>query len=218
MSSNNKRVEDWTFEEIRSQVSGVVTSVKQKVTRKICSRWNRKALTMEWVSDYCDWNKEVQLWFRPLPGNLKGLAVHRHGLFILVCNERIQDPLVRLKVVLHELGHYLLHRPFLESGGVSKSTDTWFFDEFEKEANLFALMGMAPDSEIEQVLADHDGLKTVIQEVTRAYAFSPEEAIVRLAVIDENLRHNSYEATFRHFVECVGGDGSFEVTDWFLER
>lgn len=197
-----------TFEMIRSSVCSAVPFIKQKISPKICSHWNRIALTLDQVTRYCEHNEEVQLWFRSLPASMKGLAIHEQGIFLVVCNEKENDPLVRLKIILHELGHYLLHRRILEAGSCIRAGSEWLTDQFEKEASLFALMGMVPDDHVRTVCSKYEGFEDRVRHLVKAYAFTPQEAAVRLAAYEPELRNSSYQDMFDRLLDAGGASWS----------
>lgn len=189
-----------TFEDIRSSVCSALSLITQKVNKKVCSYFNVIALTLELVTKYCKRNKEIELWYRPLPDSMRGLTICEQGTFIVVCNDKEKEPKVRLKVILHELGHYLLHRDFLENGNCTRAGNEWFADQFEKEANLYALMGMVPDAQVRTVCNEHKELESSVQCLEDTYAFTTEEAVVRIAAYDAELRKNSYQGMWDLFI------------------
>ncbi len=188
-----------TFEDIRSGVCSTVTSITKKVPKKICSHFNVIPLRLSQVVKYCDWNYEIELWERPLPASVKGLMIYEQGMFILVHNAKNKNPLIRVKTILHELGHYILHRRFLESGVCARAGSEWFDDQSEKEANLFALMAMVPDKEVGAICDKHGGIEDCARYLEHEYSFTDEEAIVRIAAYDRLLRWNSYRGMFDQY-------------------
>ena len=201
MSQPTRQLSDLTFEDIRSGVCSTVSSIRQRIPKRICSHFNEIPLTLAQVRKYCDWNWEMELWERPLPDGMKGLTICEQGVFIVVCNAKEKNPLVCLKIILHELGHYLLHRRFLESGICAWAGNEWFSDQSEKEANLFALMSMVPDKQVKVICTEHEVLEDRIQHLRDTYAFTRQEAVVRIAACDANLRNNSYEEMFEQFLD-----------------
>ncbi len=205
MSQALHGVTDPTFEEIRSMVCSTVHSIKQRITPKICSHFNSVALRLEQVIDWCNRNPEIEHWDRPLPTSMKGLTIYEQGTFIVVCNAKEKDPLVRVKIILHEVGHYLLHRRFLESGIIIRAGGEFFADNVEKEANLFALMAMVPDREVRAICSEYEGFEDCIPRLQRSFMFTREEAVVRLAAFDGKLRRSSYPEMFDRFIGDHGG-------------
>lgn len=189
-----------TFEDIRSSVCSTLSSIRQRITKKICCHFNVIPLTLKQVTKYCEWNREIELWYRPLPASMKGLMICEQGVFIVVCNTKEENHLVRLKIILHELGHYLLHRRFLENAKCTRAGSEWFADRFEKEANLFALMAMVPDDQVETICDEHQEFEDRVRHLEDTYAFTREEAVVRIAAYDGQLRRSSYEEMFERFI------------------
>ena len=193
-----------TFEDVSNSVCSTVESVNKRITKKICSHFNEVPLTFDQVTKYCDWNWEIELWFRPLPDRIQGLTIWEQGMFIVICNDKEKDPLVRAKIILHELGHYLLHRRFLENGVYTRAGGEWFADQFEKEANLFALMAVVPDKCVTAICEDHDDFEDKVSVLQDSYAFTREEAVVRLAAHDARLRNKAYWEFFEQVLEKKG--------------
>lgn len=195
-----------TFEDIRSSVWSAVSTIRSTITRKICSHFNRIPLTLERVTKYCDDNCEVKLWNKSLPASVRGLTIFEQDTqtFIVVCNNKEKNPLVRLKIILHELGHYLLHQKLLREGTCHRATSEWFGDQIEKEANLFALMAMVPDDQVRKVCTEHLTFEDRVRYLAETFAFTQEEAVVRIAAYDTELRKSSYQEMWDRFVESCG--------------
>jgi Zn-dependent peptidase ImmA (M78 family) len=120
-------------------------------------------------------------------------------MFIVVCNSKIQSAKIRVKVILHELGHYLLHRAYVESGVAVLKQDS-FDNPFEKEANLFALIGMVPDKLVDGVCDRFDRFEERVEYLQHEYEFSREEAVWRIVAFDPDLRRSSYRQMYERFL------------------
>ncbi|MGB2984964.1 MAG: ImmA/IrrE family metallo-endopeptidase [Phycisphaerae bacterium] len=200
-----RRMTEWTVEDIWLSVCDSVPVIKDriaaKITKNICAHFNRVRLRWPAVRRYCEDNPEIVLWERPLPERTKGLTIYKNGMFIVAFNSKIQTATGRVRIVLHELGHYLLHRSFLEQGAVKRANNDWFADQFEKEADLFALMAMAPDCEIKAICKQTPAFGSAMDVLMEEYGFPEEDAVVRLAAFDPNLRKSSYQEAFGRFIE-----------------
>lgn len=78
--------------------------------------------------------------------SIKGFIVEYSRIKCITYNDDL-DPEVKEAVIMHEIGHAVLHSPI----GVQGYTDTALYDESsrkEKEANLFAAEYMLPDNEV----------------------------------------------------------------------
>lgn len=161
---------------------------------------NSLPLTLKLVTKYCEDNKEIELWYRPLPHSIKGLTINQNGIFIIICNSKETNHLIRLKIILHELGHYLLHRDFLEKVKFTHKSGGWFDERFEKEANLFALMAIIPDSLCEIILKNKN-IEIGIDYLEDIYQYTREEAVIRIAAYDSELRFKTYEEILKLHVK-----------------
>jgi Zn-dependent peptidase ImmA (M78 family) len=155
---------------------------------------------LEQVTEYCSKNPEIELWYRPLPPSIKGMTIWEQDMFIVVCNAKETNGRVRLKIVLHELGHYLLHRGFLENGKCARAGTEWFADQFEKEASLFALIAIAPDELVKRICNQYNEFDECVRHLEQEYTFTQEEAVVRIASYDAELRMISYQRVIDRFL------------------
>lgn len=88
--------------------------------------------------------------FGTSPEAIKGFIVEYAGVKCITYNDDLSDE-VKETVVMHEIGHALLHSPL----GVQGYTDTALYDESsakEKEANLFCAEYMLDDAEVIEAL------------------------------------------------------------------
>ena len=82
--------------------------------------------------------------------SIKGFIVEYSRIKCITYNDDL-DSNVKETVIMHEIGHAVLHSPI----GMQGYTDTALYDEAslkEKEANLFAAEYMLPDNEVIEAL------------------------------------------------------------------
>ena len=188
-----------TFHSVRAAIYLALSAIRDKIGPNICSHFNRVPLTMGQALKYCRKTKEIEFWSRPLPTSVKGLTIYAQGIFIVVCNQKERNPLTRLKIILHELGHYLLHREALMHGDCIPARAPFLADEREKEATLFSLMAMVPDDKVKVVIEKHETLEARVRHLEEEYNFTQEEALVRVAAYDVDLQYTPYQQMFKVF-------------------
>jgi Zn-dependent peptidase ImmA (M78 family) len=111
--------------------------------------WNRRAFTEEDISRICR-REKIELVEYPLSGS-PGSYMRVGGRSVIAVDSRLRG-VRRLYVLLHELGHHLLHVP-------PDATVAYFFQlkpdsKQEHEAEVFAAVALLPEPLLRRLLAE----------------------------------------------------------------
>lgn len=151
----------------------------------LCQCFNTESISLEKAQEYCENHPKIRLWYKKFPG--KAFIVSRKDKVFIVINEEYNTPereFEHRKLLLHEIGHFLLHSKLLRGGALLSERADRALEQIEREATVFSLIGIIPESFLRQAEQNGVDLKDYMQ---RRFRFSKKEAEMRLLGFDSEL-------------------------------
>lgn len=130
--------------------------------------WNERPLT---EADFYKLCRRFRISVTEMPLRTDGFYYRVMGRDFIAVNSRLSDPL-KLLVLFHELGHYLLHTP--ETGATANFHGIGGSARKEREADVFALCALLPHRHVKE---------RTVEELAEATGYPPETVAARFELM-----------------------------------
>jgi Zn-dependent peptidase ImmA (M78 family) len=150
---------------------------KMHLRQHLCNHFNKDSISLGKAQEFCQNHPKIRLWYRDFPG--KAFILSRKDKVFIVINKMLNSSdheLEHRKLLLHEIGHFLLHGNLLRGGALLSECADWTLERVEREATAFSLISIVPDHVLGKV--EEKG-EDVIRYMQRRFGFSREEAEIR---------------------------------------